>query len=177
MDERFDDARVLIYGNDAYGSAQLQRCAALARALVERHGGLSVLLVSGSPVIGSFHLPSRVDFVRVPGVTRRHNGDYASLSLPMNLTELVALRASIIRHAASAFRPDLMVVEGEPLGLGGELAETLALMESRGALIPQLQDDGIEDIGRRIARCLSDRRSTIGGDRAPTLAPSMELST
>jgi predicted glycosyltransferase len=36
---------------------------------------LSVLILSGSPIIGSFDFKSRVDFVRVPGVIKLKNGD------------------------------------------------------------------------------------------------------
>jgi len=36
--------------------------------LVDGDTSLSVLILSGSPIIGSFDFRSRVDFVRIPGV-------------------------------------------------------------------------------------------------------------
>ena len=60
--------RLLIYSHDTMGLGHLRRCRAIAHALVERNKDLSVLIISGSPIIGSFDFKARVDFVRVPGV-------------------------------------------------------------------------------------------------------------
>ncbi|MDX1375894.1 MAG: hypothetical protein R3357_10050, partial [Burkholderiales bacterium] len=60
--------RVLIYSHDTFGLGHLRRCQTIAHALVQRFEHLSVLILSGSPIIGSFDFRSRVDFVRVPGV-------------------------------------------------------------------------------------------------------------
>ena len=46
---------------------------------------LSVLILSGSPIIGSFSFRSRVDFVRIPGVIKLKDGDYPPLSLDIGL--------------------------------------------------------------------------------------------
>ena len=41
----------------------------------------SVVIISGSPVIGNFEFGSGVDYVRIPGVTKLPDGDYRSLNL------------------------------------------------------------------------------------------------
>ena len=46
--------RVLIYSHDTFGLGHLRRSRAIANALVEEHPGLSVIILSGSPVIGNF---------------------------------------------------------------------------------------------------------------------------
>ncbi len=79
MRERLEGARVLIYSHDTFGLGHLRRCRAIAHSLVERFKGLSVLILSGSPIIGSFDFRARVDFVRIPGVIKLHNGEYKSL--------------------------------------------------------------------------------------------------
>ena len=43
------------------------------------------------------------------------------------------MRASIIRHTAEIFEPDIFIVDKEPLGLRGEVAETLDDAEARAA--------------------------------------------
>ncbi|MAF47476.1 MAG: hypothetical protein CMM10_04375, partial [Rhodospirillaceae bacterium] len=48
------DARVLIYSHDSFGLGHLRRCRAIAHSLVGQHHKLSVLILSGSPIIGSF---------------------------------------------------------------------------------------------------------------------------
>jgi predicted glycosyltransferase len=113
----------------------------IANALVERHKGFSVLILSGSPIIGSFDFRARVDFVRVPGVIKLRNGEYTSLSLHISLDQTLELRESIIRHTANVFDPDLFIVDKEPLGLHGEVAGTLAMLKARGtALVLGLRD-------------------------------------
>ncbi|MDH3581396.1 MAG: hypothetical protein OEM91_12330, partial [Hyphomicrobiales bacterium] len=80
MTERLDGARMLIYSHDTFGLGHLRRCQAIAHALVERYKGLSIIILSGSPIIGSFDYRARVDFVRVPGVIKLYNGEYTSLA-------------------------------------------------------------------------------------------------
>ena len=132
MTDRMDGVRVLIYSHDTFGLGHLRRCRTIAHALVEKYKGLSVLILSGSPIIGSFDFRARVDFVRIPGVIKLYNGEYTSLGLHLDLSQTMAIRASIIRHTAEMFAPDLFIVDKEPLGLRGELQETLSIMKSRG---------------------------------------------
>jgi predicted glycosyltransferase len=136
-----EHSRVLIYSHDTFGLGHLRRCRTIAHALVERHKNLSVLILSGSPIIGSFDFRSRVDFVRIPGVIKLRNGEYTSLNLHIDIDEMLAMRASIIRHTAEIFDPDLFIVDKEPLGLRGEVLETLQMLKSRGTpLVLGLRD-------------------------------------
>ncbi|PPR61430.1 MAG: hypothetical protein CFH10_01162 [Alphaproteobacteria bacterium MarineAlpha4_Bin2] len=141
MTDRLDGVRVLIYSHDTFGLGHLRRCRTIAHALVEKYKGLSVLILSGSPIIGSFDFRARVDFVRIPGVIKLYNGEYTSLGLHIDLSQTMAIRASIIRHTAEMFAPDLFIVDKEPLGLRGELQETLSIMKASGtALVLGLRD-------------------------------------
>jgi predicted glycosyltransferase len=136
-----EHSRVLIYSHDTFGLGHLRRCRTIAHALVERHKDLSVLILSGSPIIGSFDFRSRVDFVRIPGVIKLRDGEYTSLNLHIDIDEMLAMRASIIRHTAEIFDPDLFIVDKEPLGLRGEVLETLQMLKSRGTpLVLGLRD-------------------------------------
>lgn len=132
MAKRSDQTRVLIYSHDSFGLGHLRRCRAIAHDLVENHKDMSVLILSGSPIIGSFDFRSRVDFVRVPGVIKLRNGEYTSLNLHIDTEETLAMRASIIEHTAETFDPDLLIVDKEPLGLRGEAKATLEMLKARG---------------------------------------------
>ncbi len=132
MPQRRDHKRVLIYSHDSFGLGHLRRCRAIAHSLVEADSSVSVLILSGSPIIGSFDFRSRVDFVRIPGVIKLRNGEYVSLSLHIDIEETLAMRSSIIRHTADIFDPDLLIVDKEPLGLRGEARPTLDLLRERG---------------------------------------------
>ena len=133
--------RILIYSHDSFGLGHLRRCRAIAHSLVDAHSSLSVLILSGSPIIGSFDFRSRVDFVRIPGVIKLRNGEYVSLNLHIDIEETLAMRSSIIRHTAEIFDPDMLIVDKEPLGLRGEARPTLDLLRARGVpLVLGLRD-------------------------------------
>jgi len=134
-------SRILIYSHDTFGLGHLRRCRTIAHSLVDRFPHLSVLILSGSPIIGSFDFRSRVDFVRIPGVVKLRNGEYTSLNLHIDVDEMLKLRGSIIRHTAEMFDPDLFIVDKEPMGLRGEVLETLEMLKARGTrLILGLRD-------------------------------------
>jgi predicted glycosyltransferase len=127
--------RILIYSHDSFGLGHLRRCRAIAHALVRHDPKVSVLILSGSPIIGNFEFRDRVDFVRLPGVVKLKNGEYVPLKLPMDIEETVALRAAIILHTAEAFDPDVFIVDKEPHGLRGEVLETLHMLKARGTFL------------------------------------------
>jgi predicted glycosyltransferase len=134
-------SRILIYSHDTFGLGHLRRCRVIAHHLVEQNKHLTVLILSGSPIIGSFDFRTRVDFVRVPGVIKLRNGEYTSLSLHMDIEDTLMLRSSIIKHTASIFDPDVFIVDKEPIGLSGEVKETLEMLKERGTrLILGLRD-------------------------------------
>ena len=141
MTARRHHKRVLIYSHDSFGLGHLRRCRAIAHSLVDADPAVSILILSGSPIIGSFDFRSRVDFVRVPGVIKLRNGEYVSLNVHIDVDETLAMRSSIIEHTADIYDPDLLIVDKEPLGLRGEVRETLDMLQRRGtALVLGLRD-------------------------------------
>jgi predicted glycosyltransferase len=141
MNRKRNDGRILIYSHDTMGLGHLRRCRAIAHSLVERFKHVSVLILSGSPIIGSFDFRARVDFVRVPGVIKLRSGEYTSLNLHLDVEQTLKLRGSIIRHTAEMFEPDLFIVDKEPMGLRGEVLETLEMLKPRGTrLVLGLRD-------------------------------------
>ena len=131
-----DDAvRVLLYSHDTFGLGHLRRSRAIANALVPERPGVSVVILSGSPVIGSFEFGQGVDYVRIPGVTKQPDGDYRSLNLNVPIEDAVRLREALITQTAETFRPDIMIVDKEPAGFRGEVVEALARLRARGCHI------------------------------------------
>jgi len=128
-------ARVLIYSHDTFGLGHLRRSRAIANALVAERPGVSVVIISGSPVIGNFEFGSGVDYVRVPGVVKQPDGDYRSLNLQVHLEEAIGLRSAIIEQTARTFRPDLVIVDKEPTGFRGEILPALERLQGTGARI------------------------------------------
>ena len=133
--------RILIYSHDTFGLGHLRRCQAIAHSLVSAYSSLSVIILSGSPIIGSFDFKSRVDFVRVPGVIKLRDGDYTSLNLHIDIDQTLKIRGSIIEHTADVFEPDIFIVDKEPTGLLGEVLPALELLKKKGTrLVLGLRD-------------------------------------
>jgi len=125
-------ARVLIYSHDTFGLGHLRRSRAIANAIVEERADTSVVIISGSPVIGNFEFGSGVDYIRVPGVTKLPDGDYRCLNLNVSLDEAVGLREALILQAVKSFRPDVFIVDKEPTGFRGEVMPALDYLQGRG---------------------------------------------
>lgn len=134
-------ARVLLYSHDSFGLGHIRRCRAIAHALAERFQGLDALILSGSPIIGSFDFKARVDFIRVPGIIKLRSGDYEPLDRHRSIVETTRMRAALIGDAALQFAPHVLIVDKEPLGLRGELSGILERLKERGTtLILGLRD-------------------------------------
>ena len=132
MKNRFENARILMYSHDTFGLGHLRRCRTIAHALVEEYRGLMVLIISGSQIAGAFDYRARVDFVKIPSVIKLRNGEYSSLAEHINVADIIKMRRSIIRHTAETFEPDIFIVDKEPMGLRGEVEETLTYLKAQG---------------------------------------------
>jgi predicted glycosyltransferase len=121
-----------MYSHDTFGLGHLQRCRTIAHSLVEDFRGLQVLIISGATIAGAFDYRARVDFVKIPSIIKLRNGEYTSLEKDIDLHETLRMRQSIIRHTAETFRPDIFIVDKEPLGLRGEIEDTLSYLKTRG---------------------------------------------
>ena len=124
--------RLLIYSHDSYGLGHLRRCQTIANHLSAMHDDLSVLIISGSPVVGSFDLHPRVDFIRVPGIVKLDNNSYAPTALGISTEELMEIRSVIILETARRYKPDVFLVDKEPLGLKGEVRDSLSYLKATG---------------------------------------------
>jgi len=79
--------------------------------------------------------------VRIPGVIKLRSGNYTPLSLHLDIEQTLAMRSSIIKHTAEIFDPHLFLVDKEPLGLRGEVGDTLEMLKDRGTrLVLGLRD-------------------------------------
>ena len=127
MSERVegDVKRVMVYSHDTYGLGNIRRMLAICEHLVESNEDWSVLMVSGSPMVQSFRICDRIDYVKLPAIRRVARERYSARSLDIGIDQLIALRANIIRSAVADFQPDLILVDKKPLGVHDELAPAL----------------------------------------------------
>lgn len=124
--------RVLFYSHDTFGLGHLRRSRTIAAALTAADDQMSALIITGSPVAGRFTFPERVDYVRLPGVTKRSDGSYVSDKLDFDIEETTIIRAGLIKSLVELFVPDIIVVDKEPNGFRGELRPALEWLRQTG---------------------------------------------
>ncbi|MFH1137385.1 MAG: glycosyltransferase [Pseudomonadota bacterium] len=118
---------ILMYSHDTYGLGHIRRTMAIASHLRDEY--TNILILTGSPIVGSFPLPDQIDFVRIPGMIKKTNDEYVPLSIRINPTHALDIRKNIIKATAKAFQPQLFIVDKEPLGLKQEILPTLKWMK------------------------------------------------
>jgi len=135
--------RVLIYSHDTFGLGNIRRMLEIARHLVDSEPDLSVLIITGSPMLHAFRIPPRIDYVKLPCLSRDTNGGYGARYLDMTLQSTVRLRANLIRSTIVDFEPDLILVDKKPFGVEEELTgalEALPIGMARPKLVLLLRD-------------------------------------
>lgn len=121
--------RLMVYSHDTFGLGNLRRMLAICEHLLSCWPELSVLLVSGSPMIHEFRLPKGLDYIKLPCLNRGVSGELTAKYLGTSIEETVGLRSQIIASAAIHFKPDLLLVDKKPTGLKGELTATLNYLQ------------------------------------------------
>ena len=114
---------ILMYSHDTYGLGHIRRTLAIASQI--RGQNANILILTGSPIVGRFDFPLRVDFVRVPGMIKVTNEEYLPLSIRIDAEQALSIRQAIITGTAKTFQPDLLIVDKAPLGLKREIVPTL----------------------------------------------------
>ena len=135
--------RVLIYSHDTFGLGNIRRMLEVARHLVQTSPEVSVLVLTGSPMLHAFRIPARIDYVKLPCLARDVNGRYSARSLPLDLQQTVRLRANLIKSAIADFQPDIVLVDKKPFGVEDELVgafEALPRSPHRPRLVLLLRD-------------------------------------
>jgi predicted glycosyltransferase len=133
--------RFLLYSHDALGLGHVRRNLVIASALVERRPGASVILATSAEHADSLGVPEGVDLLQLPAIRKIANGHYAPRRLPIPGADLTALRAGILTAAVDSYRPSVLLVDKQPLGVGGELRTALQrLRELGGRAVLGLRD-------------------------------------
>lgn len=134
--------KLLVYSHDTFGMGNIRRMLALSEYLIETTPDISILLITGSPVIHDLRLPERLDYIKLPCLTRTALNVYSAKTLGTGIEETMRLRADLILAAAMHFRPDLVLVDKKPCGVKNELARTLEYlkMQSNARIALVLRD-------------------------------------
>ncbi len=122
--------RLLIYSHDTFGLGNIRRIMNIATYLDRAIPDLSILIVTGSPMIQSFRIPKGIDYIKLPCLSRTENEGYSAKYLESKIGNIVRLRSDLILSAVLNFKPDIMLIDKKPYGVKHELRETLSLVKS-----------------------------------------------
>lgn len=122
--------RLMVYSHDGFGLGNIRRMLAICSYLLDTTPGLSILLVSGSPVVHSFRMPQGLDYIKLPCLGRSQSGELSAKYLGTATDETLKLRSELIKAAAINFKSDLLLVDKKPYALQGELKDTLEYLKA-----------------------------------------------
>ncbi len=123
--------RILVYSHDTFGLGNIRRMLEISKHLAASDPDVSILIISGSPMLHAFRIPERIDYIKLPCLTRTLRGGYEVKYLQSSFDDLIRLRANIILSAVLDFAPDLILVDKKPFGVGNELAPVFDLIRRR----------------------------------------------
>jgi predicted glycosyltransferase len=103
---------------------------AICKYLLDTVPELSILLISGSPVVHSFRMPVGLDYIKLPCLGRNESNELSAKYLGTQTHEITRLRADLIRSAVANFQPHLILVDKKPYGLEGELKPALTYLKT-----------------------------------------------
>src|SRR2546422_4903860 len=124
--------RFLFYSHDGLGLGHTRRHLAVAAALSELAPEASILLASGADDVTRFGLPPHIEVLKLPGLRKVANEEYASRRLRIPTAELRALRAALLVTAVKSFRPSVVLVDKHPFGISGEFRAALRAVRKFG---------------------------------------------
>jgi len=117
--------RLMVYSHDTFGLGNIRRMLAICAHLCDSIAELSVLIVSGSPMLHSFRVLQGIDYIKLPCLKRTESGDLGVHFLDLKVDEIVRLRRELILSTVISYQPDVVLVDKKPQGLAGEMEPSL----------------------------------------------------
>ena len=121
--------RIALYSQDTHGLGRMRRNIAIARALANDEPR-AILLISGAGEAAILGLPEGADTLGLPALD--DGGHPGARCLGIGTDALVRLRGAALRSALEAFRPDALIVDRLPAGVGGELRASFDVLHRMG---------------------------------------------
>ncbi|MFN6517164.1 MAG: glycosyltransferase family protein [Nostoc sp. CreGUA01] len=113
--------KLMVYSHDGFGLGNIRRMLGICTHLLNSIDQLSILVVSGSPMLHAFRLPKRLDYIKLPCLNRGISGEISVKYLGIEIDEIVKLRSELILSAIANFKPDVFLVDKKPYGIRNEL--------------------------------------------------------
>lgn len=150
--------RVLLYSHDSVGLGHLRRNLAIAKAISLSFPNSNNLIVTGSPCATQFRLPANTDMIKIPSISKDAEGRYVPRDLSVSLEETVAFRSAMILDSFLLFKPTLIIIDHQLIGMMGEALEMLREAKSKGVITIYGSRD-IKDASKKIIRTWDNEQS------------------
>src|SRR5271157_2106252 len=98
--------RLMVYSHDTFGLGNIRRMLAICNHLHKTIKDLSILIVSGSPMLQSFRVAPGIDYIKLPCLKRSETGELGVRFLPMEADEIIRLRRELLLSTVISFQPD-----------------------------------------------------------------------
>jgi predicted glycosyltransferase len=122
-------AHLLLYSHDTYGLGHIRRNRKIARALVDCFPGLATTIITGSGLSDQYAAHPRINFVELPQVEKQADGTYRSADPDQSYAQTIRARSAMIQNCVKNTPTNIFIADKEPLGLNGELKETLSFLK------------------------------------------------
>lgn len=123
--------RIVLYSHDTMGLGHKRRNLLIAQTLGVSAIDADILMISGMREGSQFQIPPGIDYLTLPALYKRTNGEYQARRLDLSLKEIINLRSQIIRTTVQNFKPDVLIVDNVPRGAMGELDATLEYLRTQ----------------------------------------------
>src|SRR5438552_16918928 len=85
--------KLMVYSHDTFGMGNVSRMLVICRHLLKSIPDLSILLVTGSPIIQRLRLPPGLDYIKLPCLTRTDYEAYSVKYLGTEIGDKIQLRS------------------------------------------------------------------------------------
>jgi predicted glycosyltransferase len=120
--------KILFYFNDFTDTSEhFHRLVSICDYLRLRPLDHSILIVSGSELLISLSISRNLTYLELPSLAQEFQGPSEGVSCNV---ERIALRSQMIVEVIHDFKPDIVLVDELPCGIGGELRVTISTLKS-----------------------------------------------
>src|SRR6266571_9029276 len=122
---------LLLYAQDSRGLGHITRALTIARRILAAYPTSVAYIATKSPVASNFTLPERCDYIKLPtrltpGTVRQTVDEEEAA-----IRHFRSIRSRMLREAAQGLAPELVLVDHEPLGSGGEFRDGLYALKAQ----------------------------------------------
>lgn len=122
---------ILMYSNDYNGLGYTTRSLTIASHLAKNLPDVSILLLTDLPIIGRLRIPRNVDYVHLPEIVFYKKKGLENSEINLELQSILKIRKKITKTAIKTFKPQLIIIEHDPLVLPGEMKHTFSFVRKK----------------------------------------------